>query len=363
MLTQDATLLIVDDTPENISVLFEFLSYHGFKILVAEDGEDALENAQTQCPDLILLDVMMPGMDGFETCLHLKANPSLKDIPVIFMTALTSTADKVKGFELGAVDYVTKPFQQEEVLARINTHLTIRRLQKALKAQNEELDAFAHTVAHDLKNPLNAIINLTGLFLEHCSADKPPGVTWMKRLQVVERTGKQAAGIINALLLLAGVSRQSNVEIHTLSMARVIDRVLQNLSEQITLSQARIDLPTTWPTAVGYRPWVEEIWMNYLTNGLKYGGQPPLLQLGADLREAEGVVRFWVRDNGPGLTTEAQAQLFTPFTRLHKNRADGHGLGLSIVHRIVERLGGQAGVESIVDQGSVFYFTLPKAED
>lgn len=359
---RDTTLLIVDDTPENIGVLFEFLSYHGFKILVAEDGKDALDNAQEQCPDLILLDVMMPGMDGFETCLRLKANPLLKDIPIIFMTALTSIADKIKGFELGAVDYVTKPFQQEEVLARINTHLTIRRLQKALKAQNEELDAFAHTVAHDLKNPLNAIINLTGLFLENCSVDKPPGATWMKRLQVVERTGKQAAGIINALLLLAGVSRQANVEIHALNMARIVDKVLQSLAEQITLSGARIDVSTEWYTAMGYRPWIEEIWMNYLTNGLKYGGQPPILQLGADLQESGEMVRFWVRDNGPGLTTEAQAQLFTPFTRLHKNRAEGHGLGLSIVQRIVEKLGGHAGVESAVDQGSVFYFTLPQAK-
>jgi signal transduction histidine kinase len=361
--TQDATLLIVDDTPENISVLFEFLSYHGFKILVAEDGEDALENVQTQHPDLILLDVMMPGMDGFETCLRLKADPLLKDIPVIFMTALTNTADKVKGFELGAVDYVTKPFQQEEVLARINTHLTIRRLQKALKNQNEELDAFAHTVAHDLKNPLNAIINLTGLFLEHCSPDKPPGLTWMKRLHVVEKTGKQAAGIINALLLLAGVSRQADVEVHNLNMARIVDKVLQSLAEQITISQASIELPATWPTAVGYKPWIEEIWTNYLTNGLKYGGQPPCLQLGADLQEKEGMVRFWVCDNGSGLTPEAQAQLFTPFTRLHKNRAEGHGLGLSIVQRIVEKLGGHAGVESFMDQGSIFYFTLPTAND
>ncbi len=139
MTTQD-TLLIVDDTPENIAVLFNFLSGHGFKILVAENGEDALENAQDERPDLILLDVIMPGIDGFETCRRLKSNPPTQEIPVIFITALSDTLDKVKAFKLGAVDYITKPFQQEEVLARVNTHLTIRKLQNELQAQKEALE-------------------------------------------------------------------------------------------------------------------------------------------------------------------------------------------------------------------------------
>jgi diguanylate cyclase (GGDEF)-like protein len=139
MTTQD-TLLIVDDTPENIAVLYNFLSGQGFKILVAENGEDALENAQDERPDLILLDVIMPGIDGFETCRRLKSNPPTQEIPVIFITALSDTLDKVKAFKLGAVDYITKPFQQEEVLARVNTHLTIRKLQNELQAQKEALE-------------------------------------------------------------------------------------------------------------------------------------------------------------------------------------------------------------------------------
>lgn len=139
-MTMQDTLLIVDDTPENIAVLFNFLSGHGFKILVAENGEDALENAQDERPDLILLDVIMPGIDGFETCRRLKSNPPTQEIPVIFITALSDTLDKVKAFKLGAVDYITKPFQQEEVLARVNTHLTIRKLQNELQAQKEALE-------------------------------------------------------------------------------------------------------------------------------------------------------------------------------------------------------------------------------
>ncbi len=133
------TLLLVDDTPTNIGVLFEYLTQKGFKVLVAQDGESALEQLQFSRPDLILLDVLMPGIDGFETCRRLKAQAATKDIPVIFMTALAETVDKVRGFEVGAVDYITKPIQHEELLARVTAHLTIRKLQESLIQQNEAL--------------------------------------------------------------------------------------------------------------------------------------------------------------------------------------------------------------------------------
>ncbi len=132
-------IVIVDDKPTNLGVLFDFLTDSGFKVLVAQDGESALQKVEYAHPDLILLDVMMPGIDGFETCRRLKAQESTKDIPVIFMTALSDTVDKVKGFNLGAVDYVTKPVQQEEVRARVTTHLKLRNLQKKLEAQNLQL--------------------------------------------------------------------------------------------------------------------------------------------------------------------------------------------------------------------------------
>ncbi len=119
-----------------------------------------------------------------------------------------------------------------------------------------------------------------------------------------------------------------------------------------------ISLPDTWPVALGYAPWIEEVWANYMSNAIKYGGQPPRLELGAT-RQVDDMIRFWVRDNGPGLTPEDQEALFTPFTRLDQVRATGHGLGLSIARRIVENLDGQVGVESEPDQGSLFYFTLP----
>jgi diguanylate cyclase (GGDEF)-like protein len=144
-------ILVVDDIPANIKVLLGFLTANNFNVLIAKNGEMALKIAETKLPQLVLLDVMMPGIDGFETCKQFKANPKTQDIPVIFMTALSETVNKIKGFEVGAVDYVTKPFQQEELLARINTHLTIRQLQQQLQIQNAELET-----KHYLTLQLNA---------------------------------------------------------------------------------------------------------------------------------------------------------------------------------------------------------------
>jgi DNA-binding response OmpR family regulator len=133
------TILIVDDSPTNLGVLFDYLRNSGFKVLVTEDGEGALQRASYAQPDIILLDVLMPGLDGFETCRRLKENEETKDIPIIFMTALSDTVDKLKGFEAGAVDYVTKPVEVAEVLARVRTHLTLRNLQKQLQIANDTL--------------------------------------------------------------------------------------------------------------------------------------------------------------------------------------------------------------------------------
>ena len=148
-MSRQPKILIVDDVPENIRVLFEFLITQDFEVVIAVDGENCLEIVKADPPDLILLDVMMPGIDGFETCRRLKASEDTKNIPVIFMTALSDTIDKLKGFQLGAVDYITKPIQQDEVLARARAHITIGQLQQKLreknailKRQNEEFEAF-----------------------------------------------------------------------------------------------------------------------------------------------------------------------------------------------------------------------------
>ena len=360
-MNEKETLLIVDDTPDNVKVLRAFLHSAGFDVLIAEDGDEGIQVVEYAMPDLILLDIMMPNMNGFDVCRHLKSQQKTKDIPIIFMTALTEMVDKLKGFELGAADYITKPFHQQEVLARVKAHITLRKQQQQLQKRNLELDAFAHTVAHDLKNPLGAIANLCDLFLEKYPVNTPIDAKGIKNIEFIEKGAQKGLSTIKALLMLSGVSRQPNLVIEPLDMAKIVESVLEE--RLISLKQnlkGEIDLPNSWAVAKGYAPWIEEIWFNYLINGLKYGGQPPHLTLGADY-QSNNMIRFWVKDNGKGLSPENIARLFTPFTRLHQKRVEGHGLGLSIVQQIVEKLGGQAGVESEVGQGSLFYFTLPVA--
>jgi signal transduction histidine kinase len=165
--------------------------------------------------------------------------------------------------------------------------------------------------------------------------------------------------IIYELLLLSSV-RKGELEIIPLNMAAIVREARGRLNYMIEEHKAEISDPRDWPVAVGYTPWVEEVWVNYISNALKYGGKPPQLELGATPQD-DGMIRFWIKDNGPGLTPEQQEMLFIPFSRLNQADIEGHGLGLSIVQRIIEKLGGSVGVESSVGQGSTFYFNLPSA--
>jgi signal transduction histidine kinase len=349
------TILVVDDTPDNARLLVNILAQEGYAVKHVQTGTAALTIARAELPDLILLDVMMPQMDGYEVCRQLKADPCTQDIPVIFITALSQTLDKVKAFSTGGVDYITKPFEFDEVLARVETHLALQRVQKSLQEQVAELDAFAHTVAHDLKNPLALMMNYAHILMEMSETiDRSELAT---HLRTVQQASHKAISIVDELLLLASV-RKAEVKPRSLDMEDIVGNTQRRLKFMIEEYGGEIILPESWPPAEGYAPWIEEVWTNYLSNGLKYGGHPPRLELGATVEEG-GMVRFWVRDNGPGLDPEEQARLFAEFTRLGKVRAQGHGLGLSIVRRIMEKSGGQAGVESEVGQGSLFYFTLP----
>ncbi len=381
-----AVILIIDDNPININLLTHILVRRGYEIRSANSGPHALAAIRDDLPDLILLDIMMPDMDGYEVCAQLKAAEQTRDIPIIFISALDATKDKIKGFNVGGVDYITKPFQFAEVLARVQTHLTLRSMQRTLQDQNikleqeirervraeeqlrqyaadletrnAELDAFAHTVAHDLKNPLTALIT-TGYLLEN-NYNKLSKENLNLYARMIVNNGRMMNNIIDELLLLSSVREIDEIETQPLDMDRIVTNVRDRLAFSVEEHQAEIVLPDHWPVALGYGPWIEEVWANYISNAVKYGGQPPRAELGGTT-EADGWVRFWVRDNGLGLTPEEQEQLFTPFERLHQVRVEGHGLGLSIVQRIVEKLGGQVGVESTVGQGSVFFFTLPGA--
>jgi len=232
-----------------------------------------------------------------------------------------------------------------------------------LKSRNEELDAFADAVAHELKGPLTNILTFASLLSDddgHWSEQQR-----QEFYQWLQRAAQGMSNVIDSLLLLAKVSRPEQLELLPLDMGHIVAAALDRLTYTILSAQAEIVLPKRWPVALGHSDWVAEVWLNLVSNAIKYGGRPPRVELGAQV-EPDGRVRFWVRDNGEGLTPEEQACLFVRGGQLQRSRSLGHGLGLSIVRRIVEKLGGQVGVQSTVGQGvdgslpgSTFFFILP----
>jgi signal transduction histidine kinase len=246
-----------------------------------------------------------------------------------------------------------------------------------LESRNAELDAFAHTVAHDLKSPLTSLVGFSQLLGGRFGRMSPEQIA--EGLGYIEQNSRKMVNIVDELLLLASVRQLEEVDIAPLDMTRIVAEARMRLDNMFTEHQAEIVIPGEWPEVVGYAPWLEEVWVNYISNAIKYGGRPDegipsRIELGFDtLTSAQSAeqgpeslqisnssyIRFWVKDNGIGLSKEESMQLFTQFTRLHTLRAKGHGLGLSIVRRIVEKLGGNVGVESEFGVGSTFWFTLP----
>jgi two-component system sensor histidine kinase/response regulator len=228
-----------------------------------------------------------------------------------------------------------------------------------LEERNQELNAFAHTTAHEIQNPLALIIGFADLLLDETAPFSQPDLR--RALQTIFRTAAKMDDIVREMLLLAAV-RTQDVPCEPLEMAGLVEGARHRLDHLFDEYQAEIVLPVAWPAVMGYGPWIEQVWVNYLSNALKYGGRPPRLELGACV-EPDGLARFWVHDNGAGIPPAIQPRLFAPFTRLGQGQAEGQGLGLSIVRRMVERLGGQVAVEStgLPGQGSTFSFTLPGA--
>jgi signal transduction histidine kinase/Flp pilus assembly protein TadD len=245
--------------------------------------------------------------------------------------------------------------QVEEAL-----RVTNQQLQEAIIESEQliaDLNAFDYMVAHDLKTPLTNLVLSSEILWEKFSNSLDPDVTAF--LDVIRQMATKMNLIITELLVLASV-RQQQVVPQTLDMKMIVDQVEIRLNHMITETNTEIIKPSTWPNAMGYAQWIEEVWANYISNAIKYGGNPPRIELGAE-SQPDGSVRYWVHDNGDGLSQEAITQLFTAFTRLDKVRATGHGLGLSIVKRIIEKLNGQVDIQSegAPGRGSIFSFTLP----
>jgi len=382
-MTQRADILVVDDNPVNLRLLSQMLTAHDYQVRTVVSGKDALAVVRSAPPDLILLDVMMPDLNGYEVCSRLKTDEATADIPVIFISALGDAKDKVRAFKAGGVDYVTKPLQVEEILARLETHLSIKRLQRKLQAanrelskrlaeldeanaklqaQNEALIAYDRSVSHDLKNPIGFIATTAELLVE--SFDRLDAGQLRPLLRNIARRAYKANSIVESLLLLA---QPDAVTCRPLDMDEIVATAVDGLHAMIQEYDADIRIPATFPDALGQTALVERVWDNYISNAIKYGGNPPCVILGGE-RLDNGWVRFWVEDNGAGVKPEDRARIFDAFTRYSDGRVEGHGLGLSIVKRIVQKMGGEVGVEDAHRSdkqegterwGSRFSFTLP----
>ena len=360
-------VLIVEDDYLVGEMIKGLLQDAGYSIAgEALDGLEAVKKTQSLRPDVVLMDIKMPEMDGIEAA---KRIYEYCPTPVVVLTAYDTPDLVQKASETGVGAYLIKPPNAYEIdraitiaMARFEDTMRLLHLNVQLEERNAELDAFAHTVAHDLKAPLTSLIGYTELLeMDYAAILDAEGLL---HLEKITQMGYKISSITDELLLLAEL-RKARVPIEPVHMLSVVAEAQQRLAYTIQQHQADIILPDAWPVALGYSPWVEEVWTNYLGNGLKHGGRPdeglaPRLELGAT-EQANRKIRFWITDNGPGITPSDQAKLFTPFTQISQTRARGRGLGLSIVQNIIEKLGGQVGVESEVEQGSTFWFTLPAA--
>ena len=246
------------------------------------------------------------------------------------------------------------------------TESTLRQRTDDLLAAQKKLDAFTSVLADSVREPIGRIVSFAQMLEEDYGDLSDDHVQFY--LRTIVQRGREIVDIIDRLLMVrAGPSKEIKEGIGPLDMAAIVKDVLWRVARMVTEYQAEVIVPDVWPVAVGHGPWVEEVWANLINNAIRYGGQPPRVELGATPlptplaggREKGGMVRFWVRDNGPGLAPEEQVRLFT---RPDRDPVTEYGLGLVLVQRIMERLGGEAGAESELGQGSVFYFTLPAAE-
>jgi len=370
------TILIVDDMPANLEVVTNHLERQGYCAVVALSGEEGIERAEFVRPDLILLDVMMPGLDGFETCRRLKAGERTRAIPVIFMTALADTTDKLAGFAAGAVDYVTKPLNGAEVLARIESHLALyalrrqlaeqnvqlqleidrrAQIQEALQRSNTEFEQLAYVASHDMQEPLRKIASYLQLLAQRyqgrldADADEFIGyaVDGAKRMQA----------LINDLLAFSRVGTKAK-PFAPADCNAIVRTALLDLQISIEECGAQIEVGEL-PTVLGDATQLPLLFRNLLSNAIKFrrDGVP---RIAVRAEPSGGSWRFAVSDNGIGIGAEYFERIFIIFQRLHgRSRYAGTGIGLAICKKIVERHGGQIEVHSTLGEGSTFAFTLP----
>ncbi|MCP4698353.1 MAG: response regulator [Gammaproteobacteria bacterium] len=393
-------ILVVDDKLTNLAFLDMILEKDGFDVLLAKSGEVALETAKKSKPDLILLDVTMPGWDGYETCRHLKEEAGLAKIPVLFVSALTAKEDKLRGFKAGGVDFVSKPFQEEELLARVHTHIELYGLRKdlelgivhrdaqlafyetdfgkkiarynaeliqskdAAEAANLAKSQFLANMSHELRTPMNAIIGYSEM-LQEDAADMGCEET-VPDLEKIGAAARHLLGLINEVLDLSKIeSGKMQVHAESFEVQTLINEVIATSRPLVEKNNNELQVRNTGPLGKMRSDLTKlhQILLNLMSNAAKFTKNGIIRLESRREKETDGEwIYFRVSDNGIGLTPEQQKKLFQPFTQADASttrRFGGTGLGLSITKKFAEIMGGEAGVDSTFGEGSVFTIRLP----
>jgi signal transduction histidine kinase len=395
-------ILIVDDTPENLQVLSATLSERGYKVRGVIKGSMAIRAARSAPPDLILLDIKMPDMTGYEVCEQLKADPQTSEVPIIFISALDEVLDKVKAFKIGGVDYITKPFQVEEVLARVENQLTIQRLQKQLIKQNHQLQQeiierkkaeeaaaaaskaksqFVANMSHELRTPLNSILGFAQVMMR----DPLLSSEQMENLRIINRSGEHLLDLINDVLdfskIEAGIIGLYETSFDLYRILDTLEEMFQIKAEQKNLNITFIvdsDVPQYIRTD---EKKMRVCLINLLGNAIKFTTRGKVVlrvKLGScnwspgtqqnsfrsPNTDCQFPITFEIEDTGPGIAPEELETLFDAFVQTETGRksAEGTGLGLTITRSYVQLMGGEINVSSIVDRGTIFKFNIQAIE-
>jgi len=355
-------ILIAEDIPKNMEVVCNILKKAGYRIAMAGNGRQALQMVANVKPDLILLDIMMPEMDGFEACHQLKQDPGIKDVPIIFLTAKADTSDIVKGFKLGAVDYITKPFRGEELLSRVETHLELKFSREALKELNATKDKFFSIIAHDLRDPLQfLLLSADSLYNDYDSYDETRRKDYLHRFH---RNSQQLSALLENLLLWAR-SQSGNIdikpgEIDIGALAAESINLLKGNAQQKNIALSSQIAPGIF--AYADKDMIRTVLRNLISNAVKFTPHGGEVKVNASISTRGDCLEISVTDTGVGINEQDITGLFRIDVKKSTRGTDkekGTGLGLILCKEFVGKNNGSISVTSSPNKGSCFTFTLP----
>jgi two-component system, sensor histidine kinase and response regulator len=342
-----AEILAVDDTPMNLDIILETLGEE-YEISISPDGKEALEILESFIPDLILLDIMMPDMDGFEVCSILKKDERLKDVPVIFLTALNSPEDVVKGLSLGAVDYVYKPFNPEELRSRVCTHIELKRSKEEIVRQNFEQKELLHVLCHDLANPFTSILGVLNILED----DLPQELDYYFKL--LESAANNGSEVINLVRQMRQAS-EKGLDLETLNLKDILEESINMLQQKITDKKLEvvIHVDSSFQVQAERTSLINSVLNNLMTNAVKFSYTREKIKI--DAEDKSGNIVLSIRDYGMGMPEEIVENLFDISKNVSRNGTDGEkgtGFGMPTVKKFMELYGGSLEISSKDEKSS-----------